>query len=263
MALLSHASRADHCYRPSRAWAHGPPEARCQGRSEHEVHGAEDRSAHHGVALQPHTAGGLPPVPTWSGRSRGARSRCSRATASPSASTSSPTGRARPPSTATVKARASSPGPATSKRTAVPSAHPAFLPTTKGMARCTPPERDGRGPVPAPARSVEGTAGVLLVHPAVEDPHLHELGVRHLAHRAPADGRPVVLAERVQLGQPGRGHLDELGPDGRRRATARRTATKPRSWPRSRSSRGRPVGSLHSGAGSPMIARSMPMRCES
>src|SRR5208283_3184711 len=46
--------------------------------------------------------------------------------------TSSATGRARPPSTAIVKARPSSPGPDTSKRTAVPSAQAARLPTTKG-----------------------------------------------------------------------------------------------------------------------------------
>ncbi len=130
-------------------------------------------------------------------------------------STSSPTGRARPPSTATVNERASSPGPATSKRIAVPSAQPACLPTTNGIALWTRSERQGRGAVPVPAGSVQGAAGVLLVHPAVEDPHLHERRPGHLADGAPADRGPLVVAQGLQLGQAGLRHLHELVADGR------------------------------------------------
>ena len=69
-----------------------------------------------------------------------------------------------------VKARASSPGPETSKRTAVPSGQPACLPTTNGMAPCTRSSDMAEARFPLAARAVEGVADVLLVHPAVERP---------------------------------------------------------------------------------------------
>ena len=104
------------------------------------------------------------------------------------------------------------PGPATSKRTAVPSAQPACLPTTKPMAPCTRSSDSAEARLPLPPGPVEGTAHVLLVHPAVEDPHLHELRVGPLADRAPADRRPLSSVSSSSWARRCRGDLDELGP---------------------------------------------------
>ena len=59
--------------------------------------------------------------------------------------------------------------------------------------------------------STDGTADVLVVHPAVKYPHLHERGVRHFTHRGPARGGPFLVAEFGQGGQSTVGHVHELG----------------------------------------------------
>ena len=129
--------------------------------------------------------------------------------------TSSPAWRARPPSTAIVKDARVVSGTRHVEADGGAVGAPRLLADDEGHGALDVIQGDLRGHVPVPARAVEGAPNVLLVHPAVEDPHPHELGVRHLAHRAVADGGPALGGQCVQLGHPGRGHLDELGPHGR------------------------------------------------
>ncbi len=117
----------------------------------------------------------------------------------------------RPPATATVKVRASPPGPLRSKRTEVPSGHAACFGDHEAHGSLDPLDRHGRRTAAAPPGTVETEPGVLLVHPAVEHAHLHEHGVRALPDRAPSHFCPFRLGERVQLGEPPGGHVEELG----------------------------------------------------
>ena len=79
------------------------------------------------------------------------------------------------PSTATLMVRAS--GPVSSSRTRDPSGAPPSLPTTKPMLAAI-SSSASRAPGPSRSPSVgglsDGVADVVLVHPAVEDPHPHE-----------------------------------------------------------------------------------------
>ena len=91
-----------------------------------------------------------------------------------------------------------------------------LLADDEGHGALDPVQRQGRGTVPAPAGAVEGATGVLLVHPAVEDPHLHErrrgaprpTGLQPTAAHS-SSPRASSWARRV------RGHLVELVVDGR------------------------------------------------
>ncbi len=127
--------------------------------------------------------------------------------------TSSPTGRARPSTTAIVKARPSAPGPDSSKRDRRALGAPRPLAHDEGHGALHAVDGQGRGTVPAAPGPVQRAAGILLVDPAVEGPYLHERRVRHVADGAPADDAPLVRRACPELGQPGVGHLDEFRPD--------------------------------------------------
>ena len=124
-------------------------------------------------------------------------------------------------------------------------------------------QRDRRGRIPAAARTVEGEPDVLLVHPAVEDPHRHELRAGHLADRAPADRGPFRRGRARPAGPAGSWSPRRTPPARPDPGSARRTATKRSLVAANSFFTWSPRGPGHSGTGSPMIARSIPMRCES
>ena len=179
------------------------------------------------------------------------------------AASSEDTALARPSRTTTSMRRGND--PRRSKRTDAPSGAPACLPTTKGMADAQAVQRELRGGTRIVTGPGRGDTDVLLVHPRVHDPHVHELAVRDLSHRGSARSRRS--APRDTTGDRARRRAaDVLGTPAGRRAPDERPA---RRHPRLVAGadlvlrRGAASASRGGGAGSPSSARSIPMRWDS
>ena len=122
-----------------------------------------------------------------------------------------------------------------------------------------PVERHGGGAPAAPTRAVQRMPCVLLVHPTVEHAHLHEDGARTLPDRAPSHLGPLGVGQLIELRQPETGHLDEFGVHLRAAASATDATQGSLTTAKSFFTCG-PSGLSQTGAASPMMERSIPIR---
>ena len=136
-------------------------------------------------------------------------------------------------------------------------AHPPACPRRTAWPTHKPVQRELRGRARVVTGPARGHADVLLVHPRVHDPDVHELPVRDFADRARADLVEAGLGPRPQLA-PG-GAPSPLGIRRGRRARAEHVGAPPtpRCGRRPRSRRGGGNSVSGGGSGSPSSTRSI------